>query len=495
MIFETHEEGGFYAAAARKKRRAISLGASIVIHGSLAAFLMSGIHWAPVEVYTPAIPRDYSVRWLRLDASDLRPYIPAKPSVVKPEVHGITLRKPALASPAPDPAPETTETASVKIMPPAKVARIFEPPVLKRKPANQTLIQLDAPPDLVPLPNVPLPTAVLWSRQNQKVQIAKVAAPPAPKLPRIVHETPSRPTIDPPNAELVAANVQMSSAFINNQPSLPLLPAVTAPVRAPDEHGDELPQTPVPPAIDRKVPNVVSLPTTPMLAKEAIMIPPANQVAPPTPSRPAGGQPAGQPADQATGTAQGGQRVEPNGPVPKSSTAGATSAGEGALNKDQILANSKRILLPKDGKFGAVVMGSSSTGPYTEAQGALSGKILYTVYLRVGLKKNWILQYGLPKSAEAAAAPRGGTANLEAPWPYLLVTPHYSALLDQQYIILRGTLNTAGRLEQLKLITPSDYGGRELLESTLQIWQFRPAKKDGEDTAVEVLLIIPRQES
>ncbi len=495
----------------------------------MAAFLMSGIQWDSVEVATPAMPKSYSVRWLRLEATDLRPYVPLRPALKAsssgakslPATPKITSPVAKSAEPAPealaDPVtPPATPPAAAPVKTP-KLARVFEPPVVKRPPADQTLIQLDVPPDLVPLPNVPLPTAVLWSQQNQKMPVVKVAAPPVPKMPRPVRNPPAQPTIDAPNAELVAANVQLSSSIINNQPSLAQLAAVTTPVRNPYDHGDQLPQTTLPPSNERiKSPNVVSLPDVPLLAKEAILIPPANQVAPASPTGGGSGSEnrgngggskadgdGGRPAGAAVPAPGSGPGSTPSGnattgnAAPGNITPGKITAGNpatGTITKDPLLASLKRITLPKDGKFGAVVMGSSATGPYTEAQGALSGKILYTVYLRVGLKKNWIMQYGLPKALEQAAATRGGTPNLDAPWPFLLVTPHYSSLLDQEYIILRGTLNTAGKLEQLKLITPVNYGGRDLLVSTLEIWQFRPAKKDGEDTAVEVLLIIPRQE-
>ena len=543
MLFDSPGEwdaGGFFAAPARKRRRTVSLALSLVLHSSLAGLLMSGIQFGQAEIVTSAMPRNYSVRWLRLDATDLRPYVPApKPAPAARQAPGGKAGNKLPPLPVIHPAPGQLDSAFAKTnlpgttldsiiaevtpLAPKPAARVFQPPVLKnRPPANQTLVQLEIPPDLVPLPNVPLPTAVLWSQQNQKLPVAKVAAPPVPLLPRPVRNPPSRPTIDAPNAELVAANLQLAPVLINSQNSLPQLAAVTSPVRTLDNPGDQIPQTALPPSAGRSVPNVVSLPNTPVLAKDAILIPPANQVAPAenggsslapaggeTPERPAQGQSSA--GGSVSGTQQGSQgggqaaasglkAASGQGPSAgqASSLGQAQPAGEPGVGKDQILASLKRISLPKDGKFGAVVMGSSATGPYTEAQGALSGKILYTVYLRVGLKKNWIMQYGLPRSLEPgapnAAITRGGTVNLDAPWPFMLVTPHYSSLLDQEYIILRGILSAAGKLEQLKLITPANYGGRDLLVSTLEIWQFRPARKDGADTAVEVLLIIPRQE-
>jgi hypothetical protein len=525
-LIETLEETGYFAPPRRPRRRAFSFAASAALH-SAVSFLLVGIQWAPETVYTPAAPKNYSVRWLQLQVPDIRPYIPAAPvaqqtampanrlpqvprpvvnsSVVNPIIAAPNVVTPAVVAPG---VAMTVNDLPAPVAPPVappvktpRVARQFEPPAVKRPPSNQTLVQLDVPADVVPLPNIPLPTAVFWSQPNQKrLPIARLAAPPA-KLPTPVRNPPARPTIDAPNAELAAADVQLASAIVNNRPALPQFPGVTAPVRTPGDPGDQLPQTPLPPSNEQKSPNLVSLPETPVLAREVIIIPPANQVAPASAAGGgAGGSGAGGSVAGSGGTAAPGAKAA-TAPAAGSSQPNAAPNGSGQSASSQIgpgvsdfLASLKRIVLPKDGKFGAVVMGSSATGPYSEAQGALSGKILYTVYLRVGLRKNWIMQFGVPKAVERVTAAKGSTTELEAPWPQLILTPANATLLDHDYIILRGVLNTKGKFEQLQMIAPRDYPGRELLIATLEIWEFRPAKKDGEDTAVEVLLIIPRQE-
>ncbi len=153
-----------------------------------------------------------------------------------------------------------------------------------------------------------------------------------------------------------------------------------------------------------------------------------------------------------------------------------------------------RISLPKDGKFGVVVSGSSATNRYPESVGVLSGKVVYTVYLRVGLRKNWILQYCLPKTDEKAVATRGSaTPPLEAPWPFLIMRPDRLSASDPEYIMVRGMLTSAGQFDQLAMVFPEELEKKELLLKSLKLWEFRPANRDGEPITVEVLLIIPRE--
>jgi hypothetical protein len=150
-----------------------------------------------------------------------------------------------------------------------------------------------------------------------------------------------------------------------------------------------------------------------------------------------------------------------------------------------------RIALPKDGKFGVVVSGAAGSTPYPESVGALSGKVVYTVYLKVGLRKNWILQYCLPQAAGSA---RKGTAtSLDAPWPFLMLRLDRLSNFDPDYIMIHGMLTSAGQFDRLAMLFPAELEQRDLLLNSLKLWAFRPASRDGEPIAVEVLLIIPRQ--
>ena len=177
-----------------------------------------------------------------------------------------------------------------------------------------------------------------------------------------------------------------------------------------------------------------------------------------------------------------------------SGTGGAVGAGDGgtgnSLNAN--LPGTTALTLPKDGKFGVVVLGSAVAAPYPESSGTLSGKVIYTVYLRVGQRKNWILQYCLPKSAVSRSRVEGTRTPLEAPWPYNIVRLNHAP--DSDYLLVHGMVTVDGRFDQLAMVFPQEVDGKDLLLQSLNRWTFRPATRDGEPTPVEVLLIIPREE-
>jgi hypothetical protein len=169
---------------------------------------------------------------------------------------------------------------------------------------------------------------------------------------------------------------------------------------------------------------------------------------------------------------------------------GNGSAGSGSgSGLDAGLPGVTRIDLPKDGRFGVIVTGSSQSVPYPEVVGALTGKTVYTVYLNVGSRKKWILQYCLAPET-LAAIPRGSSTALDAPWPFLIFRPDH--LVDpSDYVIVHGRIDKEGRFDQLAMVFPAGFDQKDLLMNSLNIWAFRPATRDRVPTPVEVLLIIP----
>ena len=103
------------------------------------------------------------------------------------------------------------------------------------------------------------------------------------------------------------------------------------------------------------------------------------------------------------------------------------------------------ITLPKDGKFGVVVVGSSLAEDYPETVHLWSGRLAYTVYLHVGVTKNWILQYCLPRVQEAAST--GSAGRPDAPWPYDITRPSIDADANADAIMVHGFVNALGRFE------------------------------------------------
>jgi hypothetical protein len=155
--------------------------------------------------------------------------------------------------------------------------------------------------------------------------------------------------------------------------------------------------------------------------------------------------------------------------------------------------SSVRISVPKEGHFGYVIVGSSIEEQYPEMVGIWGGRLAYTVYLHVGLPKTWILQYALPPEVEAASA--GHAMRPDAPWPYVMVRPHFaSGDVDADAVMVHGYVNTAGRFEKLAVVFPPDFTQSNFIVDSLQQWEFRPATQGGQVAAVEVLLIIPNQD-
>ncbi len=152
-----------------------------------------------------------------------------------------------------------------------------------------------------------------------------------------------------------------------------------------------------------------------------------------------------------------------------------------------------RISLPQNGQFGVVVVGSTLQDQYPETSGIWGGRLVYSVYLRLGLAKNWILQYSLPSAADAAKAGNGN--RIDAPWPYYLVRP--TALPADAYadaLMIHGYVNADGHFESPTFAFSPGTADAGTILAALKQWRFRPARQNGQIARVEVLLIIPLTE-
>jgi hypothetical protein len=59
--------------------------------------------------------------------------------------------------------------------------------------------------------------------------------------------------------------------------------------------------------------------------------------------------------------------------------------------------------------------------------------------------------------------------------------------------MIHGILNQAGRFESVAIAFPGSFRYASYVLYALRQWQFRPARQNGQATAVEVLLIIPEE--
>ncbi len=207
--------------------------------------------------------------------------------------------------------------------------------------------------------------------------------------------------------------------------------------------------------------------------------------------------PAGNASNHGSGTSQGtaakGNDSASNAPAGKPEGPATGSAnGTGAAGADGNPPSATVITLPKDGHFNSVIVGVSLEDQFPEMAGTWNGRMAYTVYLHVGLARSWILQYSLPRSADASAS--GTIARLDAPWPYNIVRPDLEpGSIDADALMIHGFVNQSGRFETLDIVFPQGFPQAQFVLAALEKWQFRPAMQDGQSAKVEVLLIIPEQ--
>jgi hypothetical protein len=413
-------------------------------------------------------------------------------------------------------------------------------------PVKQTLVQMDLPPNIMLKQEIPLPTVVLWTETRPAPPMRKLFVAPQIKkeLPKVVQRLPKAPILERPNLETTVAELNMASAVLSETPHLVRPPGVAPPVASTgQEAAKELPKLRVADSAQPSAANVVSLPINPSQTSSLLVLPPVNQIAPSDsgsngtstgsgtgtearnygPGSEGRGLNASSPGSStnleagtggggaaATAEGNGGSGSRGSGAQPGSGTgsarsgergAGTASSGSGASGSGTAgtagvlgdMAGVTRITLPKDGKFGVVVLGSAGSTPYPESVGALSGKVVYTVYMKVGLRKSWILQYCLPAATQQNAVNGTSATPLAAPWPFLIMRPDQLADSDADYIIVHGMLNAGGQFDQLAMVFPAELDKKNLLLNSLKLWAFRPASRDGVPVAVEVLLIIPRE--
>ncbi|MDQ2840156.1 MAG: hypothetical protein M3Y72_03775 [Acidobacteriota bacterium] len=410
---------------------------------------------------------------------------------------------------------------------PVKSNRQFVMPELAAvQPVRQTLIQPDVPPNMRLKYEVPLPNLVLLNEDELPPLPAKRFVAPSV---RAIHAKTTTPTLA--SAPVLTSDLALSSmklaSSVTELVHLPVPTSLAAPVRTYTVR----PATAAHVAFNAgAAPNisVISITDNPVVPNEVLALPAANQIAAggalQTGSERQGTSPlAGVGAASRGGAVSGtGSGADARNNIDEKSSA---ALGAGSLSGPVVLAKGGvagsgdragvglstvdvnnggtgtslnagivgtiKMTLPKDGKFGVVVLGSAAASPYPGTEGALSGKMVYTVYVRVGQRKNWILQYCLAKSAVTRNHVQGTQTPLDAPWPYVVLRPEHP--LDSNYVLVHGTISADGNFEQLALLFPSELEQKELLLRSLNQWAFRPAKRDGEPTAVEVLLIIPRE--
>jgi hypothetical protein len=389
--------------------------------------------------------------------------------------------------------------------------------------STKTLVQPDLPPIQMQAKEVPLPALFLWSAQKAKVQ---AITPPVPQPPA---KALMQPKLQIPNRETHLADIAISSTAFHSKMPTPL-PSNTSPIVVHvDAPAERMPET-TSASNHPPTPAAVLSASDLRMTQGTAVLPPANESAPGnspgalgtgnTPDGLQNGSGTSQGSDtskgagkkdgaggQGTGTGKAGaQKGAANGTNGAGSGGGkgqGQKAGEGSgqgsgsgpgdiagpgsgLDEGSAVT---RISLPKNGQFGVVVVGSTMEEQYPETGPVWTGRLAYSVYLHVGMTKNWILQYALPRSVDPGSS---GVAHIEAPWPYYIVRPNLAADdWTADAVMVHGFVNESGHFEELSVVFPDGLAEAKFVLASLKQWQFRPGKSNGQVSRLEVLLIIP----
>ncbi len=467
------------------KRGPSSFAVSILLHCVASVWIYLGLKHTP-QVNDQSSVRRFTVRLLRQE------------SIPEPATKRAADTNAAPPSPRTSAPPETASNAIPGGTPEPQSA--IAPPLSEVIKHSQTLIQPDVPPDLTLIQEVPVPTVVRWSPENDPVKA--IVLPP-----KILSASDIKASLTLPNKVPVPAEIKMSAtAFSTPMPTLdpgtpsPVVVRRTEPEKRLPESASQNSDTPTPARI-------ISL--SDLRSKDENVTIPAANASPQTavsnslavaPSSNTGSGGAGNPASTQNGSGAG-KAPAASAAKPDSGSnslaQNGVAAGTPHGTPDGLLASAPEptvthINLPKDGQFGVVVVGSSLTEQYPEIATVWGSRLIYTVYLHVGTRKSWILQYSLPRSADAVAA--GSNIRPEAPWPYDISRPNLAPEdSNSDAIMIHGFVNLAGTFERLAIVFPTDFTQTKFVLNALQQWKFRAARQGGQLAAVEILLIIPEE--
>ena len=452
---------------------------SLLLHIVACALLYLGLK-QPHTVDSRLLSQRYAVRVMELHKQEPRPQRYIQP----PPLNSL-------------PQPNTQPLASSGSPENAAAARI-PPNFIPQKQAVQTLIQPDAPHDLLIPRETPLPQVFVWSAPTPAVK--KIVQP----APQTVVKVDVRPSIEQPNQETRISDIKVSSTVYDAKTPMPM-PSNTSPVTAQNpQKTQQIPQT-ASKTTGQPTPASVISASNIQLQEGTVTLPMINEVAPApftgslspgesrTLSQTGRGKTEGKENSAGAGQSSGNQTGNaPAAAAGASQQGGGTgqAGGEASVTSGGAQRTIVHITLPKDGRFGMVVVGSSLADDYPETVNLWTGRLAYTVYLHIGVTKNWILQYSLPK---LQGAPPASSTRPEAPYPYDITRPSIDADLNADAIMVHGFVNSAGRFEQLAVVFPTELAEAKFLLRALQQWQFRPALQNGQATPVEVLIIIPDQ--
>ncbi len=451
---------------------------SIFVHGAVVGLVIYGFIYGPrIRMRDPA--ELYRLRRVDLNSPD-------------PEIRresGDSSMYPGANIAAKIPSP------TGRIAAPSSALRQLEKKML----ADKTLVQPDTEIKMA-LKTNQLPSLLLWSAPKPDVH---TITPPPIQKPATASVIPS---FERPNKEPVPSELKISSTDFTSTKPMPV-PGSSSPivVKGPEPVQHVIETS----SLSSTMPSSIAVMSVSELhmAQGTMMVPPADTTAHGSPNgalRPgtsgnsplAGngdpsskGSDAGVKANQGAPGNSGGALASNSGPGSGSGNHNpGPGAGQGNGHGTDPLFT--RVPAPPPGQFGVVVVGHGMVEEFPETAEVWSDRLVYSVYLHVGLSRSWILQYSIPSSAEAASA--GNIKHVEAPWPYSIVRPNINPDdINADALMVHGFINESGHFETLSLAFPPKFAQTQYVLQALQQWRFRPAKQNGQVARVEILLIIP----
>ena len=232
-------------------------------------------------------------------------------------------------------------------------------------------MQPDLPAQITLKQEVPVPTMVIWSPKKADV---KTVVAPQPEKPTAADV---KPMPDPPNEEVDLSNISIAAIAVSS-PKLPTPPSTTSPVAIQAPNRVQMAPATVSQPTAQPTPAAIMSLSDLKMAQGTVVLPPVNETAPadaqgalapgpaqdpsaPGNSNQAGSSAAGTGANGAAdpraqqSEAQKWMRLHPRNPSP-------ADAGTGQVSQP----TATQITLPKDGQFGAVVVGESLDQQYPE---------------------------------------------------------------------------------------------------------------------------------
>jgi hypothetical protein len=433
-----------FSLPAKSPREPFSLVLSVLMHATLITVAFFGLSHAP-RIQEVGLSERYSFRRLEMRMTKRQIEFTSK-------------------SATDDPRPQFLTDAASRWQKESDLVEIANL-IAQQYPPHRLLIQPDAPLDATLSNDMYLPSVLLWSTEGVSAQRI---VPPPPQM-KTAADVPQ--SLELPNRETTLAELNLTPSAFTSE-AIHIVPSSTSPLTVLDADLEKrVQETNSEASREPSQTRIMSL-SEHFLPTGTTLVPRANDA----------------PFALSPGAAG---RVHSNGHAEVHSALSESEAsgqGTGSSAVRDILV--RHITMPKDGRFSMVLVGNSVEEQYPEAAEVWTGRLAYTVYLHLGLMKNWILQYSLPRLGQEAGM--GNAGRLEAPWPTDILVPELpDGFANGDALIVHGLLNKDGRFEALATVFPPNSAQAKFLLDTLHQWIFRPAMQNGQMAAVEVLLIIP----